>query len=81
MNANHQLFGNRILIKNFSDFQVSSIKKQNTQIYNKNNNTWIECTTFRKYVYVNICEIYMRIYIWLYEWKNKKMLYITIIFY
>lgn len=38
MNANHQLFGNGILIKNFSDFQVSSIKKQNTQIYNKNNN-------------------------------------------
>lgn len=69
MNANHQLFRNGILIKNFSDFQVSSIKKQNTQIYNKNNNTWIECTTFRKYVYVNICNNYK--YIIIYENYNN----------
>lgn len=69
MNANHQLFGNGILIKNFSDFQVSSIKKQNTQIYNKNNNTWIECTTFWKYVYVNICNNYK--YIIIYENYNN----------
>lgn len=36
----------------FSGFQISSIKKQNIQIHNKNNNTRIECTTFRKYVYM-----------------------------
>ena len=35
----------------FSGFQISSIKKQNIQIHNKNN-TWIECTTFRKYIYM-----------------------------
>lgn len=60
MNANHQLFGNGILIKNFSDFQVSSIKKQNTQIYNKNNNTWIECTYLENmymWIYVIIINI------------------------
>lgn len=45
----------------FSGFQISSIKKQNIQIHNKNNNTRIECTTFRKYIYIwKICEnIYM----------------------
>lgn len=60
MNANHQLFGNGILIKNFSDFQVSSIKKQNTQICNKNNNTWIECTYLENmymWIYVIIINI------------------------
>lgn len=55
----------------FSGFQISNIKKQNIQIHNKNN-TWIECTTFRKYVYVK----YMWEYIYGYvNEKTKKMLY------